>query len=641
MRGRTEPAYARCSTRFRQPTASAFTVLVGMLVAACSGDIEAPGSSLEPMATGIEPGAAPAFGPEANASSPTAGGLVPAASAGEPTGSASDDPSNPADASDADPSATPSAMSGSPGTPGAESPAPSEACNDASEIDVGLSKMRRLTRVQLNNTLRDLLGVVGEPASVLVPDERVGPFDSNSIAPITDLIVQQHQEIAEHVAQEVVVRAADIAGCELASAGCPGRFIENFGARAFRRPLDEEETSGLLALYELGSTSGGPEHGFQLVMEAVLQSPSFLYLTETGADGRAANSPTPVSADSLASRLSYFLWNTLPDDELLERAGDGSLLTDAELIAQVDRMLEDPRASDTVGLFHIQLLRLDHLVHAEKDTSLFPEFDAELADAMLQEVAAFTSDVVLEGDGRLNTLLTASFAYPRGGLFELYGVTQPAGFTPGDRVELEPTERSGLLTQAAFLASHAKRNATSPVHRGIIVRENLLCQTIPPPPNDVSTVLPPATAASTTRERFAQHLADPTCAGCHVLIDPIGLSFENYDGIGRYRTMEGSQAVDASGAIVGGGDDLADAYSNAVEMTKLLGDAQSVRDCLATQWFRFALGRTASQADTCSVAAVREGFAGSGGNIRALLAEIVLSDAFGYVRSTATQEVPQ
>jgi hypothetical protein len=223
-------------------------------------------------------------------------------------------------------------------------------------------------------------------------------------------------------------------------------------------------------------------------------------------------------------------------------------------------------------------------------------------------------------------------------LFALYGITEPPGHQPGDAVELDPAQRSGLLTQAAFLTAHAKRNATSPVHRGLIIRESLLCQTIPPPPADVTPVLPPETVASTTRQRFAQHLADPSCAGCHMLMDPIGLSFENYDGIGTYRTMDGNSAVDASGAILGGGDDLSASYQNAVEMTKLLGTARAVQDCVATQWFRFALGRTESTADGCSVQSIQSGFAASSASVPTLLREIVSSDAFRHVRTTAGEE---
>lgn len=625
--------------RRRLGSAHALTALLLMmtlsLMVSCAGHSDAPFDDADLIPSGAQTAAAPM--PSLGSDTPSQAGVSPSQSpTGEPADSASNGSESPTvPTNDSVEPPTPS------GTTDGQLPAASQTCTNAAQVDVGLSKMRRLTRTQLNNTLRDLLGIEGQPASVLVPDERIGPFDSNSIAPVTDLIVQQHQEIAQRIAEEAVAHSTEIAGCDLTSAACAAQFIEHLGLRAFRRPLNEEERSGLTALYELGASSGGPERGFLLALQAILQSPSFLYLTDTGADGQAAGSPTLVSPYSLASRLSYFLWNTLPDDELFERAADGSLMTEAELRAQVERMLADPRAADTIALFHIQLLRLDHLLHAEKDIDVFPEFDAELANAMLQEAAAFTSNVILAGDGQLNTLLTASFAYPQAALFELYGVAPPPGFTPGDRVELAPAERSGLLTQAAFLASHAKRNATSPVHRGIIIRENLLCQTIPPPPDNVSTVLPPATEATTTRQRFAQHLADPTCAGCHTLMDPIGLSFENYDGIGKYRTMEGAQPVDASGAIVGGGDDLAAGYANAVEMTKLLGDAQSVRDCVATQWFRFALGRTASDADTCSVAVLREGFASSGGNVPALLEDIVLSDAFRHVRSTASQEISQ
>ncbi len=612
-----------------------------LLTVACSGDVGDSEKDAQPAGSGAQTSDTANSGSNDDGTSssagsnPSSGSMQSSGSAGS-TGSASSnsgmgDDSN-ANVDDEGTGSNPT--EGSDSSPQTNSGR--ELCDSSAVLDVGLSKLRRLTRTQLNNTLRDLVGAQGEPAAMLVPDERIGPFDSNSIAPVDDLIVVQHQELAAKVAAEAMPRSAEIAGCDLATEGCADQFIDGFGLRAFRRPLEADEKSGLMDLYELGAESGGVEQGFRLVLEAVLQSPSFIYLADVGETGLATGSPTLVDAYSLASRLSYFLWNTLPDDELFQRAEDGSLTSEAELATQVDRMLLDPRAADTIALFHTQLLRLDHLHELEKDPQVFPEFSPELAEAMLQETADFTSSVILEGDGQLGTLLTASYSYPRGALFEIYGTTPPPGFAPGDRVELAATERSGLLTQAAFLTSHAKRNATSPVHRGIIVRENLLCQIIPPPPDDVVTVLPPASEATTTRERFAQHLADPTCAACHALIDPIGLSFENYDGVGKFRTTEGTQAVDASGAIVGGGADLEADYQNAVEMSKLLGNADIVQDCMATQWFRFALGRTDSDADACSMAAVRNAFAATDGNIPALLAGIASSDAFRHVRSTAT-----
>jgi hypothetical protein len=185
------------------------------------------------------------------------------------------------------------------------------------------------------------------------------------------------------------------------------------------------------------------------------------------------------------------------------------------------------------------------------------------------------------------------------------------------------------------LTKHAKRNETSPVHRGIVVLENLICQTIQPPPANVDTSLPPPSEATTTRQRFAQHEADPVCAGCHADIDAIGLAFENYDGIGRYRTTEGLNPIDATGVLSLEHDDLDGAFVNALELSARLGQSETVAGCVARQWFRFSLGRTESQSDVCSMHSILEGFASSGRNVRALIAEIAQSEAFLHVRSTA------
>src|SRR5690606_2384928 len=248
-----------------------------------------------------------------------------------------------------------------------------------------------------------------------------------------------------------------------------------------------------------------------------------------------------------------------------------------------------------IASFHRQWLGSAHLLTANKDAEAFPEYSAELAQAMLQEQARFTQEVILRGDGLLRTLLTADYSYPSTEVASIYGAVQPA---PLEGAVLLPDERSGLLTQAAFLAAHAKHRETSPVHRGIIVRENVMCQIIPPPPPGVDTTLPPQEEATSTRERFAQHLLDPSCAGCHKLMDPIGLGFEHYDALGKFRQMEGLVQIDASGELVGDGPPKN--FQNAVELTHLLADSVTVSDCVARQWFRFSLGRIESESDSCS-----------------------------------------
>jgi hypothetical protein len=323
----------------------------------------------------------------------------------------------------------------------------------------------------------------------------------------------------------------------------------------------------------------------------------------------------------------------MPDAELFAAAQAGTLLDEAVLSAQVDRMIVDPKAVDAIPEFHLAWLQIGDLAGLDKDATLFPSWNTALATAMRDETARFTDYVVRQGDGLMSTLYTASFTFLDGPLFSLYGTAQPAGFVPGSQVMLPAGQRSGILTHASILASHAHRNQTSPVHRGIVVRENMLCQPLDPPPLDVNVTPPEPTPATTTRERFANHEADPMCAGCHVMIDPLGLAFEHYDAIGAYRTTDGPSPVDASGEIIDGGDDLAGPFVGALELGQKLAQSPTAQSCLANQWFRFALDRIESVDDACSIQSIHDGFRASGGNVRQLLVSIAKSEAFRNVRA--------
>jgi hypothetical protein len=518
---------------------------------------------------------------------------------------------------------------------------PAELCAaSAGVLNVGRTRLRRMTRSQFDNTVRDLLlGSADNPSSALGADESIGPFYSNAIAPVTNLLVQQHDEIAVRLAAEVVPRMNDIAPCSLAadpSGVCPDQFITEFGRKAYRRPLEAVEQQSYRALYELALVQGNVETAFAAVVETMLESPFFLYHVDVGVDGVPLDAPVRLDSYELASRLSYFLWNTMPDEGLFTLAASGGLQDEAVLAAEVDRLLASPRAAETIASFHVQWLGLRDMAGLQKDPARFPQFNADLVSAMQQEIATFSDYVVRQGDGLLGTLFTASYSFIDGGLFDLYGLAQPAGFVPGTRVELNPAQRSGLLTRAAFLATHAHPDQTSPVHRGILVRENVLCQPLNPPPANVDNVPPPVSEATTTRERFAQHSQDPVCGSCHRLTDPIGLVFEHYDPVGAYREMDGPLPVDASGEIVEAGDDVAGPFVGAIELGQRLAQSSRAAECVANQWFRFALGRIESNDDACTVQALHDAFAASSGNVRQLLGDIARSDAFRHVRSAGT-----
>jgi len=526
-----------------------------------------------------------------------------------------------------------SSDSGVPPPPDAESVAQlCEALGDG--VHVGETRLRRLTRTALGNTLRDLVGVSPSMAETVELDESIGPFYSNAIAPVTDLIVRQYAELASRVAAEVAPRRTEIAGCTLESDdACPDRYIERLGLRTHRRPLSTEERADYRALYDAAFAEGGEELGFRTVLQVMLQTPFFLYHVDAAEPSAAAGTAVRLHGYELAARLSYFLWNSMPDDALFEAAQSGALDEPEGIEQQVDRMLADPRAQDAIPSFHLQWLAIREMQGVTKDDAMFPQFDDALRTAMLEETVAFTDYVFRRGDGTLRELLTADYSIIDGPLFELYGVDEPPDHVAGEPIALDATQRAGVLTQAAFLAKHAHPDQTSPVHRGLVIRENLMCHTIPSPPPDVDNVAPAVNDATTTRERFAQHEADPVCASCHHLIDPIGLGFEHYDPLGAWRTADAGFPVDASGEILRAGADVDGTFDGAVELAQRLAESERVANCTVNQWFRFALGRIESQDDACTLHTLYAGFEDSDGNLKVLLRELATSDAFTHVRA--------
>jgi hypothetical protein len=506
---------------------------------------------------------------------------------------------------------------------------PEEQCamETGNAIRVGRTRLRRLTRTQFEHTVRDLLGATGTPAAGISPDETVGPFTSNAISPVTELLVQQHMEAAQALAVGAKARMAEIAPCDLASGeACVREFVTEFGLKAYRRPLEQAEVDGYVTLFGVGGSDAS--NGFRLVVEAMLQSPYFLYHADIGSAGMPSAMAQPLTAYELASRLSYFLWDTMPDQGLFDLAGAGMLDDDAALSAEVTRMLADAKARDSVPSFHLQWLDID-----ASEFGTLGQTQPAVATAMINETSAFSDYVVRTGDGLIGSLFTASYSFPEGPLFETYGVAQPSGFVPGTRVELDPTQRGGLLTQAGFLVKHYRGELPSPVHRGITVRENILCQPIDPPPADVVASPLPPSLGPTARDRFVAHESDPTCGGCHSQMDPIGLALENYDGTGAWRDEEDGATIDASGAIYDAGPELEMPFTGGVELGQRLATSRTVRNCLSNQWFRYSLGRMEATDDGCSLRSIHESFAATG-NVRELITNIVLSNAFRRVRAS-------
>jgi hypothetical protein len=503
----------------------------------------------------------------------------------------------------------------------------------------GPSPLRRLTRFEYDNTLRDLLGptVVGASPSADFPaEEVVDGFNNNASAlGVSALLAERYHATALALAARATTPAElpRLLGCDPARGAedtCARTFIERFGRRAFRRPLTAAETQRFSALYQQAKTSWDFRTAIEVVLGATLQAPAFLYRVESPAAG-------PVDGWELASRLSYLFWGTMPDEALFEEAARGRLGTPAAVEVQARRLLADPRARPQLRAFVSQWLHLEDVQGLSKDVKVYPAFAPEVGPLLAEETHRFVESVFWEGDGKLRTLLTAPHSVRNGRLAQFYGEPGPTGTFA--RAALDPTRRAGLLTQASFLASHAKPNDSSPIMRGTFVRHQLLCEHLPDPPDNVVITVPAPDPRLTTRERFAQHASDPACAGCHALIDPVGLGFEHYDGVGRFRTSENGRPVDARGALHG--TDVPGPFEGAIELGAKLAGSGQVRGCAVKLWFRFAHGRTETEADGCALAELGRAFDASDGDLRELLVLLTRSPAFLQRSSTAsTQETP-
>jgi hypothetical protein len=507
------------------------------------------------------------------------------------------------------------------------------------EFVPGPQVLPRLTQTQYRNALRDLLG----PDLPSLPlEEDTKPYLFESIGASTTALSEGGVELYERSADAVThavfddaTRRAELVGCAPAAPGdaCVEAFLADFGRRAFRRPLPAAEVQRWVGL-ATQLAGGDAWQGIRLAVSGMLQAPSFLYRVELG-------EPDPDDADRLrytsvemASRLSFLLWNTIPDAELLDVAETGALATEAGLVQEAERMLADPRARETVQEFFAQYLDLGRLDGVTRDPMDYPHFSSTLIESMRSEVALLVDDLVYRRDVDVRQLFSTRSTFVNAELAALYGVEAPGAsaitFVPVELPEDGP--RAGLLTLGAFLTMNAHETYTSPTLRGKYVRERVLCQTIPPPPDNVDTTVEEDGEPKTGRERLEQHRTDPACSGCHALLDPPGFLFEHFDNTGAYRTLDNGFPIDASGDLDGtplaGARDLADA----------LADEEAVGRCIVTQLFRHAQGRLETEDEEAALDDLHERFAAEDHRFGALLVQLVTHDSFRFV--TEQTEAP-
>jgi hypothetical protein len=507
------------------------------------------------------------------------------------------------------------------------------ACEDGEGIDPGPMYLRRLTHREYEATVRDLLGVdPGEAVATFPADVVTSSFDNNGLNQTISLLLGERylaaaKSFAAEVAGDAGLRDAVI-GCDPASAGCIEEFVARFGERAFRRPLSADEQAGFLALAQ---SQSDPVDQASIVIEAALQSPNFLFRVEIGVEDPDHPERRKLTGHEVATRLSYFLWGTMPSAELLAAAAVGELDDGDGVAAMAEEMLADPRAQETMRAFADQWFRLDTIADQTRDADDFPEFDDDLKIAMREELDRMIDDAMWADGADFLALYTTRTGFVNDALAGVYGVTPPGSSELVSHDFADDPLRGGLFTTAAFATASSRASETSPVQRAMYVRKQVLCDPPPPPPPNIPSIEPDE--GESVQDAFERHIDQgESCAGCHLSLDPIGFGLERYDSIGRLRTEYASgDPVRIEGDITI--DGTAQQFTGGVELGALVAASAQAEACVVTHAWRFALGRDEEVADTCGREQALATFVDSSHGFAALLVAVVQTDAFRYRRT--------
>jgi hypothetical protein len=480
----------------------------------------------------------------------------------------------------------------------------------------------RLTHSQWEASTRDLLKLDALPglSTGFVGDPPEGTFSNNERALyVTSTLWTDYQRAAETLATQIAGNAQAITRVTGGTTDA-ATFIRTFGRRIFRRPLTTTEEQKYQALFTSGPSlvaSGDAfADGVRMVIEAMLQSPNFVYRSELGTDG------APLSGYEMASKLSFLLRNTTPDDALLDAAAAGELDTSSGVISRATAMLEEDSAQVVVGRYHAELFGIDRYTQIDKNRTTFPTYDPALNPELVEADQLFFDRIFSTGQG-MRGILTSTLAFVNSASAGFYGVTASGqGLT---EVELGP-ERPGILTRLGFLAQNATLNQPDPIHRGVDVLNRLMCADLVPPDGTIPE-LPSIEPGQTNRQRVEAHTGSGSCAGCHAtLINPIGFAFENFDAMGQLRTMDNGNPVDTTGQV-----ELSDglhAFGGAPELVALLADAPNVHGCYTKHLAEYTLARDMAGGDRALVDAIEGISMNNNAGTKAMVLAIISQPSF-------------
>lgn len=500
----------------------------------------------------------------------------------------------------------------------------------------GPNLVRRLTQAEYAATVSDTLGVDVSAEAADLPDlpstER--SFDNKAVElTVTPSHIQAYGQLAHTIVSRIpnaTAWATGLAGCSEFTAACESAFVESAALLLFRAPVRDVETTALRKVFAAGRSQDLSFADSALhVLEAMLQSPRFIYRVEneTG-DG----SVRPLEGYELASRLSYAVWGSAPDQELLAAAEAGELSTAEQVTAQVDRMLEDPRAREAAVRFLSDWFDLHRMEHFSPDEEHFPDFDPALADDMSAETRATFVHVITE-ELPLSTLFDLQQTTVSRELAEYYGLPSPQdGVTTYDLTDVP--ERGGVLTQGALHSIGGAESST--VRRGLFFLYQVLCGAMDEPPAGADTTPIPADATSSIRDISEVRVDKPSCGGCHSQFEPLVWGLVPFDAAGAFNTHDQfGNPLPQDGFIVFPGEAQKVEYDTVAEMMSALAKSSRVRDCSTIKSFEYLMGRPLITADGCSLATAQERLVQSGGSYRDLLLALVLSDNFKNIQTEA------
>jgi hypothetical protein len=496
-------------------------------------------------------------------------------------------------------------------------------------------RLRILTEAQYLNTIGYVFGPDIRPEPHFPPAQRSDGLLAlgASKAGVTNTQMELYQKAAVVVSGMVVdekhrnfLIKCKPANEKAADTACATAFLKEKGRLLNRRPMTNEDLGKLVAEADKSANTLKDFYaGLGVALEAMLVSPNVIFVTEDAENDPAHPGRQRLDSFSLATRLSLFLWNAAPDDDVLKAAETGEIQTPKGRAKVVATMLASKRLETGVRAFFDDMLGFDDFNSLAKDTAAYPKFTGQMAADAREETLRTVVDQLVVKKGDYRDLFTTHSTFISPGVAQLYGLPAPPNWTPYEFPAETP--RAGILTQVSFLTVHSHPGRTSPTLRGKALRELLLCQPVPPPPPNVdfSAVEDPKSPFKTVRERLQFHQKNPACAGCHKIMDPMGLALENFDGIGRYRETEKGEQIDPSGALDG------KTFKDVAELGKVLHDHPALPSCLVKRAYAYGSGSPGSPGDKETLDYLNARFGQEGYRVPELLRTIALSNAFSLI----------